>query len=126
MMLFAFAALLQAAQPAQPAQPAAPGAPVPAWRAAGHIWGQCVKGRIDARLQSADAPEALTDAAIAGCASQLEAVRTAIAAERGDADAAANVERVRNGGRAMFLAYIARARGQAPAGGPAPAPAPGH
>ena len=108
-MLLAFAALLQAAQPA-------PDAPVPAWRAAGHAWGQCVKRRIDARLASADAPEALADSAIAGCTPELAAVRSAIAAERGDAEAAANVERVRTGGRATFLAYIAQARGQRPAG----------
>lgn len=119
-MLLAFAALLQAAQPARPA---APDAPVPAWRAAGHIWGQCVKRRIDARLQSADAPDALADAAIAGCTHELEAVRTAIAAERGDAEAATNVERVRSGGRATFLAYIAQARSQRPAGAAASTPA---
>jgi hypothetical protein len=119
MMLLAFAALLQAAQPA----PSTPDAPVPAWRAAGHAWGQCVKARIDARLQSADAPAALADAAIAGCTRELEAVRRAIAAERGDAEAAANVERVRTGGRATFLAYIAQARGQRPAGGAASTPA---
>jgi len=119
-MLLAVAALLQTAS----ATPPASGAPVPAWRTAGRAWGDCVKGRIDARLQSGDAPEALTDAAIAGCASQLEAVRRAIAAERGAETAAANVERVRNGGRAMFLAYIASRR-PAPATGTAePRPAP--
>jgi hypothetical protein len=118
MMLLAFAALLQAAQPA----PSTPDAPVPAWRAAGHVWGQCVKGRIDARLHSGVAAEALADAAIAGCTRELAAVRTAIAAERGEAEADANVARVRTGGRATFLAYIAQARGQRPAGG-APAPA---
>jgi hypothetical protein len=119
MMLLAFAALLQAAQPAQPA---APDTSVPAWRAAGHVWGQCVKGRIDARLHSGVAAEALADAAIAGCTRELAAVRTAIAAERGEAEADANVARVRTGGRATFLAYIAQARGQRSAGG-APAPA---
>jgi len=126
MMLLAFGALLQAAQtPPAPSGPAAAGAPVPAWRAAGRAWGDCVKGRIDARLQSAGAPEALADAAMAGCTRELEAVRTAITAERGAEAAAANVERVRNGGRAMFIAYIASRRPSAPAAGAAqPAPAP--
>jgi hypothetical protein len=112
MMLLAMAALLQAAQPATPSQPA------PAWRVAGQAWGACVKARIDARLTTSDAPEALTDAAIAGCTRELEAVRTAIAAERGAEIAAADVERVRSGGRATFIAYVAQHR--------APASAPAH
>jgi hypothetical protein len=135
MMLLAFAALLQAAQSGPAAGPAAPaavapplttpseaaGPAVPAWRAAGRAWSDCAKGRIDARLQSSDTPEAMADAAIAGCAGEMEAVRSAIATERGPEVAAANVERVRTSGRAMFLAYIAsrRGRGAAPAATPA-------
>ena len=130
MMLFAMAAMLQAAQPAQPAQSApaaqASGAPVPAWRAAGRAWGDCVKGRIDARLSSPETPEALADSAIGGCTGQLEAVRRAIAAERGDETAAANVDRVRNGGRAMFLAYIAQRRTPPPAAATSAPRAPGR
>lgn len=122
MMLLTIAALLQAAQGA-PAAGAATAGPAPAWRVAGRAWGACVKGRIDARLASSDAPAALADSAIAGCAQQLEAVRRAIAAQQGDAVAASNVERVRSGGRSMFLTYIANARGRA-AGAAATAPAP--
>lgn len=116
-MLLITAALLQAAQPAPSATPQ------PAWRVAGHTWGQCVKARIDPRLGSSDAPEALADSAIAGCTRQLEAVRRAIAAEQGDAVAQANVERVRSGGRSMFLAYIAQSRSRAAAAAPPSAPA---
>jgi len=136
MMLLAFAALLQAAQagpatsgPAAIAPPLATpgetaGAPVPPWRAAGRAWSDCAKGRIDARLQSSDTAEAMADAAIAGCTSEMEAVRSAIAAERGADVAAANVERVRTSGRAMFLAYIAsrRGRGATPAAAPSTGP----
>ena len=115
MMLLAMAALLQGATPAQ--TQAAP--PEPAWRTAGRAWAACVKGRIDARIQTSDAPEALTDTAIAGCGRQLEAVRRAIAAERGNETAAADVARVRSGGRARFLLYVAqhRSRTSAPAAG---------
>ena len=125
-MLFAMAAMLQAAQPAQAAgiAPAAPSSsvPVPAWRAAGRAWADCVKARIDPHLGSSDAPEAIADSAIGGCTSQLEAVRRSIAAERGDETAAANVERVRSGGRAMFLAYIAQRRSQPATAAASPAP----
>lgn len=107
MMLLTIAALLQAAQPA-PATSSA--VPQPAWRTAGHAWGQCVKGGIDARLMTGAAPEALVDAAIAGCATRLETVRRAIAAERGRAVAAGDVEQVRSGGRATFLNYVVQSR----------------
>lgn len=120
MMLFAMAALLQAAQPA----PTAPTqtAPMPAWRAAGRAWGDCVKRRIDARLTASDTAEALTDASIAGCSGELAAVRSAIAGESGAEIAAANVERVRNGGRAMFIAYVTTARSRAAGGATPPTP----
>lgn len=122
MMLFAYAALLQAAQTAPPITmpQAASGAPIPAWRAAGRAWSDCVKGRIDARLQSADTPESVTDAAMAGCTGELETVRSTIAAERGPEVAAANVERVRTSGRSMFIAYVATRRSPAPAAGQGP------
>ena len=127
MMLFAIAALLQAALPGPP-PPAADtpvgtatsGAPVPAPVAAGRVWSACVKARIDARTPGSAAPEAITDSAMAGCTRELEAIRTAIAAERGAEIAAANVARVSSSGRAMFIAYIAtrRSAATAPATGP--------
>lgn len=122
MLVTIAAALLQAAQPSgstTPPQPA-PDGQAPAWRAAGQAWGQCVKAGIDARLRSSEAPEALVDTAVGACTRELEAVRSAIAAERGAEAAAANVERVRSGGRAMFLAYVARERGQPAPAAPAP------
>lgn len=122
-MLLAMAALLQTGAPAQTAQPPAQNTPVPAWRAAGRAWADCVRRRIDPRLGSSDAAEAVVDRAMAGCTTQLEAVRSAITAERGAETAAANVERVRTGGRSMFLAYVAQRR-TTPAAGTAPAATP--
>lgn len=130
MMLLTIAALLQAALPAPPPPaadtpigPAASGAPVPAPIAAGRVWSACVKTRIDARTPGSAAPEAVADAAMAGCTRELEAIRTAIAAERGAEVAAANVARVSTSGRAMFIAYVATRRAAATA---APGSTPGR
>lgn len=130
MMLLAIAALLQTAQPGPPPPAAdtpigtaASGAPVPAPIAAGRVWSGCVKSRIDARTPSSDAAETVADGAMAACTRELEAVRTAIAAERGAEIAAANVERINTSGRAMFIAYIATRRSAAT---PAPSAATGR
>ncbi|HVQ09954.1 MAG TPA: hypothetical protein VMS43_16125 [Allosphingosinicella sp.] len=99
-------AALQAAAPA----PQSP--PEPAGARAGRAWGDCVKARIDARMRADVAPNALVTEAFAQCAAEEEAIRAAIAAERGEEVARLNVERIRSGGRQLFLAYIERARGQ--------------
>ena len=111
-MLTAFIALaLQAAAPAP--------APQDAVSRAGQAWGVCVKGRVDAGLGSTQPAEALADAAIAGCAAELEAIRAAIAADSNVEVAALNAARVRGGTRQALVAYIARERG--PGAGQPPA-----
>jgi hypothetical protein len=78
----------------------------------GAEWSTCVKGTVDAAMRSDEAADALVTRAFDHCAPQEEAMRAAIAAERGDENAALNVERVRSRGRQLFLAYIARERGR--------------
>lgn len=127
MTILAFALALGAAavppSGAQTPPPARPSAQGDAFGAAGQAWAECAKSGVDARLRSRLAPDAVVTAAFDGCARQEAAIRAAIAAEMGDAEAAANVERIRSGGRQMFLIYITRERGQpAPAATPSPQP----
>jgi len=99
--LIAFALQAAAAAPAPP----------DAVSRSGHAWAVCVKGRVDAGLRSSQAAEALADAAIAGCAAELEAIRAAIEADSNAEIAALNVERVRGGTKQTLIAYVARERG---------------
>jgi hypothetical protein len=103
---FLLAALLQAAVPPQQRaeHPSA---------LAGRAWGDCVKARLDSRMSSGGTPETLVNEAFGQCRRQENAIRAAIAAEAGDEVARLNVERIRNGGRALFLAYVQSRRGQA-------------
>jgi hypothetical protein len=107
MMLTAVLAFaLQAAAPA-PVQPPPPETPS---ASAGRAWGDCVRGRLDARMRSDGTPNALVTDAFAHCARQERAIRAAIAAERGDEVAGLNIDRLRSGGRRLFLLYIERER----------------
>lgn len=104
LIAFLFAVLLQATMPPQAEHPSA---------LAGRAWGDCVRGWLDARMSSVGTPEAMVTEAFGQCRAQENAIRAAIAAEAGDEVARLNVERIRNGGRALFLAYVQNRRGQA-------------
>lgn len=106
-----FALALQTAAPVPQSPPYVP-EPEPASARAGRAWGDCVKGRLDARMRSDGTPDALVTDAFAHCARREDAVRSAIAAERGEEVAALNIDRIRSGGRRLFLLYVERERGQ--------------
>jgi hypothetical protein len=97
---FLFAVLLQAAVPPPPQQAEHPSA------VAGRAWGDCVRGWLDARMGTSGTPEVLVNEAFGRCVNQENAIRATIAAEAGDEVARLNVERIRTGGRALFLAYV--------------------
>lgn len=105
------AVALQTAAPVPQSPPPVPG-PETASDRAGRAWGDCVKSRLDARMRSNGTPDALVTDAFAHCARLEEAVRATIAAERGETVAALNMDRIRSGGRRLFLLYIQRERGQ--------------
>jgi hypothetical protein len=106
---FAMALALQAAPAPAPAP--APAADDP-YAAVGRGWVDCVKRRVDAALRSDRAPDAITEAAFAGCARQENALRADIAERMGARVAEANIARVRSGTLAMMRVYIPRERGQ--------------
>jgi hypothetical protein len=110
MMLTAYLAAALALQ-AAPAPAPAPAAEDP-YAAVGRSWIDCVKRRVDAALRSDRAPDAITQAAFAGCARQENAIRAAIAERMGAQAAEANIARVRSGTLAMMRIYIPRERGQ--------------